>query len=288
MTGSRNIVRFKKAAYVDIQQHSASFHYMTLLGAKMKKAVLFSITLLLVFSVGSIAQTNGAPDANATKYTASAIWPLTQDFLKSAHAACDSDASKTADCFIEQMTKAGAPPDAVRFTRALYSSTKQFGVMGAIKDYPPVAIAWVVFPLRANHNDALLFVNGTPPFVDLDNMQEFDKTALQKDPLFLQWKANAPQLDVYPAERSAGAPLVQYARVWPGPKPGDLQFVYSYPLLNGCATCEQSGFANYLWNFDSSGKFLGTKLLSVTRGAPPINRRSYMPAPPSQPATPAK
>ncbi len=27
-----------------------------------------------------------------------------------------------------------------------------------------------------------------------------------------------------------------------------------------------SGFVNYLWNFDSSGKFLGTKLLSVTRG----------------------
>jgi hypothetical protein len=261
---------------------------MTLIGAKMKKAVLLLITFLFLFSLCSIAQTNDAPGANAAKYAASAIWPLTQDFLKSAHAACDSDTAKMADCFIKEMTKAGAPADAVTFAQNLYGQTGQFGVLGAIKEYGPVALAWVVFPLRANNNDALLIVNGKPPFLDLDDMHELDREALKKDPIFLQWKANAPQLDVWPAERSAGAPLVEHPRIWPGAKPGDFQFVYSYPLLNGCATCAQTGFANYLWNFDSKGNFLGTKLLSVTRGVPPMNRRTSQMPEISQPAPPAK
>lgn len=250
----------------------------------MKKITLLSTALIVACSVCSFAQTSTAPDPNATKFTASAVWPLTPDFLKSLHAACDSAGSNTMpDCFTEQMRKAGAPADALAFTRALYDSTKQVGALGAIKEYGPVALAWVVFPLRAGNNDALLIVNGKPPLIDLDNMHELDTAALHKDPLFLQWKAKAPQLDVWPAERSAGAPLVEHTRIWPGPEPGDFQFVYSYPLLDGCATCAQSGFANYLWNFDSKGNFLGTKLLSVTRGVPPLTRRTSQMPEASQP-----
>jgi hypothetical protein len=255
----------------------------------MKRLTFLLITLNIVCSVCATAQGSSASADAGTKYGASAVWALSPEFLPSAHAACDSAGNeKVANCFIEQMTKAGAPADAVAFTRDLYSHTGQFGVMGAIKDYPPVALSWVVFPLRANNNDALVIVNGKPAFIDLDNMHELDKAALQKDPLFLQWKASAPQLDVWPAERSAGAPLVEYARVWPGPQSGDLQFVYSYPLLNGCATCAQTGFANYLWNFDRTGKFLGTKLLSVTRGAPPIKKSMQPSAPTDEPVPPAK
>ena len=186
------------------------------------------------------------------------------------------------------MAKVGAPADAVTFTRALYGRTGQFGVLGAIKDYPPVAVAWVVFPLRTSNNDVLLVVNGKPPFLDLDDMSLLDRTAMKKDPLFLEWKASSPQLDVFPAERSAGAPLVEYQRVWPGPKPGDIQFVISYPLINGCATCAHIGFVNYLWTFDSTGNFLGTKLLSVTRGVPPLRRNSHTAPPTEAPAVPAK
>ncbi len=255
----------------------------------MKKLILLVLGVILACSVYSVAQAASASTQAETKYGASAVWALTPEFLQSAHTACDkSGANKIANCFIEQMTKAGAPADAVSFTRALFGRTGQFGVMGAIKDYPPVALAWVVFPLRPNNNDALVIVNGKPPFLDLNNLHELDNEALKKDPLFLQWKASAPQLDVWPADRSAGAPLVEYQRVWEGPKPGEIQFILSYPLINGCATCGHSGFANYLWNFDSAGNFLGSKLLSVTRGVPPL-KRSFHPAPqPEQPPTTAK
>lgn len=272
------------------------------MGRTVKKLIL----LLLFSCLRAVAQDLGSwmdpnvienlpgPDGGylekaGYKFGASAIWTASPEFLISAHAVCDQgDAGKTASCFTEQMVKANPPGDAFTFTRLLYGRTGEFAVMGAIKDYPPVAVAWVVFPLRASNSDALLIVNGKPPFIDLDDMKLLDKTALQKDPLFLEWKATAPQLDVFPAERSAGAPLVEYQRVWPGPKPGDIQFVISYPLINGCATCAHIGFVNYLWTFDSTGNFLGTKLLSVTRGVPPLRRNSHTAPPTEAPAVPAK
>jgi hypothetical protein len=254
----------------------------------MKKLTLLLLAVILACSVYSVAQVASASPQTEGKYGASAVWTLSQEFLQAAHAACDKAGSdKVAECFLERMTKAGAPADAVSFTRALYRRTNQFGVMGAIKDYPPVALAWVVFPLRANNSDALLIVNGKPPFLDLDDLHELDSEALKKDPLFLQWKASAPQLEVWPAEHSAGASLVEYQRVWQGPKPGEIQFIVSYPLTNG-ATCAHSGFANYLWNFDSAGTFLGTKLLSVTRGVPPLKRSFHPAAQPDQTSTTAK
>jgi hypothetical protein len=252
------------------------------------------IFLLMMFSCSlyAVGQANPSSVQTEAKYGPSAIWTASPAFLQSAHTACDntyaSAGNKLPQCFIEQMTKAGAPADVVSFTRALYARTGQFGVMGAIKSYPPVDLAWVVFPLRANHNDGLLIVNGKPPFIDLDDTQKLDQAAMQKDPLFVQWKASNPQLEVFRAEHSAGAPLVEYARVWPGPKPGDIQFVVSYRLTNGCQTCAVVGFVNYLWNFDSSGNFLGTKFLSVTRGMPPLRRSFHPTEQTDQPASPAK
>jgi hypothetical protein len=145
-------------------------------------------------------------------------------------------------------------------------------MMGEFKSFAPVGLAWVVYPLRANQNDGLLFLNGDPQFLDPDDLQKLDKAALQRDPLFLQWKKASPKLDVWPGDRAGGAAQIQFARAWPGEKPGSLRFLFSYPLIDGCRSCARSGFANYWWDFDSQGKFLRTQLLSVTRGAPPIKR----------------
>jgi hypothetical protein len=170
------------------------------------------------------------------------------------------------------MTKVGAPTDAVAFTRALYRANGQLGMMGEFKVFGAVGLAWVVYPLRANDNDGLLVLNGDPQFLDPDDLQKLDRSALQHDPLFLQWKKAAPKLDVFAGDRSGGAAQVQFARAWPGDKPGSERFLFSYPLIDGCRACARSGFANYWWDFDAQGKFVGTQLLSVTRGVPPIKR----------------
>ncbi len=263
------------------------------------------VVIALALSGVSLAQTTPKATAHAGiaesspssgQFGASAIWHPGPDFLSAAHAACDNAPRPPAfgECFINQMTKAGAPQDALKFTRELHTSDGQIGIMEEYKDFGPVGLAWVVYPLRANNNDGLLLLNGDPKILDPDDMQKLDKTALQHDPLFLEWKKTAPKLDVWAGDRSGGAAQIRFARVWAGAKPGEQRFLFSYPLIDGCRACARSGFANYWWDFDAKGKFQGTRLLSVTRGVPPIKRDLRLPptgaqtptrARPSQPGT---
>jgi hypothetical protein len=245
---------------------------------------LIALALTFVWPVHAVTQNAQATTAPSSpqadnKFGSAAVWSVNPDFLKAAHAACDNaQPTGVPECFIDEMAKAGAPADAVKFTRALYRSTGQVAMMGEFKSFGAIGLAWVVYPLRANENDGLLFLNGDPQFLDPDDVQKIDKTALQSDPLFLQWKKTAPKLDVWAGDRAGGAAQIRFARVRPGEKPGSQRFLFSYPLIDGCYACARSGFANYWWDFDAQGKFLGTQLLSVTRGAPPIKRDRRPPA----------
>src|SRR5947199_3698087 len=62
--------------------------------------------------------------ANQSRIGASAVWQIPQNFVTSAHVACGkAAASGFAECFIDQMTKAGASADAVSLTRELYKQS---------------------------------------------------------------------------------------------------------------------------------------------------------------------
>lgn len=83
------------------------------------------------------------------KIGASAVWQMPPGFMPSSHAACDSSSSDHAECMIGQMAKAGAPLDAVSFTRALYKESQgEFGIMTGFQDEGPVAFAWITYPAR--------------------------------------------------------------------------------------------------------------------------------------------
>ena len=96
------------------------------------------------------------------KIGASAVWQLPKQFMASAHAACDKSASSAfAECFINQMANAGASADAVSFTRELYKQSHgDVGILTGLQPVGPVDIAWIIYPLRANTNNGLLFING--------------------------------------------------------------------------------------------------------------------------------
>lgn len=210
-------------------------------------------------------------------------WRPGPDFLPNAHAACDSKhAPDFSECFIDQMTNAGAPPEAVKFTRELYKHNGQVGIVGRTKSFGPIALAWIMYPLRANDNNGLMFLNSDPNFLDVDDMSKLDRSGLDSQALFQEWKKENPKLDVWPGDRSGGDPQVLFAKTYPSDNPTDVRFLFSYPLINGCHACARPGFANYWWTFDANGKFLGTKLISVSRVPPPIKRAK--PRPPVPPA----
>jgi len=130
----------------------------------MRKPFRFCLTLCVVGCiVGSVTFAVAAPKLTA-KVGASSVWQLPEQFMTTAHTACDKSApANLAECVINRMAKAGASADAVSFTRELYKqSGGDVGIMTGFQAVGPVDFAWITYPLRANTNYGLLLVNGKP------------------------------------------------------------------------------------------------------------------------------
>jgi hypothetical protein len=195
-----------------------------------------------------------------------AIWKLPDSLRTTILKKC-GDATQSAsfaDCFINQMAQGGAPAAAVAFTRELYkASGGDVGILNRLHPVGPVDIGWVNYPLRANTNNGLLFLNGQPRILNVEDLKLLDQADMQQDPQFQNTKAQFPNAAVWPGDRDG--------TTWPnsqsGPN-GGVQFTVGYPLINGCHSCERVGFAMFNWNFGPHGKFLGTSWIGMT--PPPV------------------
>ena len=210
-----------------------------------------------------------APSGAATspgKITIANVWQIPSTFLAAVHKACDSASQPPsfADCFINQMSKAGAPPAAVAFTRTLQKqSGGDVGIMSGFSKVGPADVAFVVYPLRANTNNGILFVNGIPRIVNAEDLKLLDQATMQQSPQFQNTKAQFPKTTLWPGDRDG--------TTWPNSSSnpdGSVSFTLGYPLLNGCHACERAGTAEFNWKFGPTGKFLGTTFMGMT--PPPV------------------
>jgi len=251
----------------------------------LRKSLLFAVFFLVALTIASAipqSETSASqpPLQGAGKIGPSAVWHSPQDFIAKAHAACDQgNPPNYAECFMAQMSEGGAPTDAVNFTRMLFhESDGQVGIMSEFHKVGPLDIARVVYPLRANDNYGLLLVNGNPKVLDVDDLKRLDRMSMEQNPMYQAVKGRYPNMGLWPGDRSGTA--------WPQVNPlpdGGQQFIVGYPLINGCHACAHVGLALFAWNFDFSGKFLGTKYLP--RPPPPKLMRPNrvpQPAPPPQ------
>jgi hypothetical protein len=228
----------------------------------MKAVLRTAAAALLLFVTCGIAPAQGNPQ----KITAAAIWQLPDSARINITKRC-GDATQPppfAECFINQMAANGASPQAVAFTRELYQAGRgDLGIMNGFHHVGPVDIAWINYPIRANTNYGLLFVNGQPRILNVEDLQLLDQAGMQQSPQFQNTKAQFPNVAVWPGDRDG--------TTWPNSQPGPnggLQFTVGYPLINGCHACERAGFAMFNWNFDANGKFLGTTFIGMT--PPPL------------------
>src|SRR5262249_37661715 len=153
------------------------------------------------------------------------------------HTACDNQ-PKFPECMIDQMAPAGAPTQAIEFTRELYKkSGGDVGIMTGFQPQSPVAFAWITYPLRVNTNYGLLLVNGQPRIVNVEDLELLDRKTMEQSFQFKDLKNQFPKVDVWPGDRDG--------KIWPNSQPGPnggIQFVVSYPLINGCHACARAGF----------------------------------------------
>jgi hypothetical protein len=233
----------------------------------MLQPFLFAAAVCLVgCMIGFVPPVAAAPAPELpAKIGTSAVWQFPPEFITGAHAACDKSApSGLAECFMGQMTKAGASADAVSFTRELYKQSHgDVGIMTGFQPVGPVDIAWITYPLRANTNNGLLLVNGHPQIVNVEDLKLLDRKAMEQSPQFKDLKYQFPNVDLWPGDRDG--------KTWPNSQTGPngvTQFVASYPLINGCHACARAGFAMFTWNFNAQGKFQGTTFVGMT--PPPL------------------
>lgn len=227
----------------------------------MRATVRLAAVILIVFiTLQCLGQSAPA------KIGPAAVWQMPDSLRTTILKKC-GDATQPpsfADCFINQMSKGGAPAQAVAFTRELYKANGgDVGILYGLHQVGPVDIGWVSYPLRANTNNGLLFLNGQPRIINVEDLKLLDQADMQQDPQFQNTKAQFPKVAVWPGDRDG--------TTWPnsqtGPN-GGIQFTVGYPMINGCHACEHVGFAMFNWNFSPQGKFLGTSWIGMT--PPPV------------------
>lgn len=213
----------------------------------------FSILALLWGCLG-VTVTWAQEPQRAESVNADAVWkpgPSSVSDIKKQCAASKGGAIQ--DCFASGMGKAGASAQAVAFIRRNDGAyLREFRRVG------PVDIAYVTNPFRANENDSVLLVNGKPATINVDNQQLLNQTDLTKNLTYTALAKKYPQISLWPDDRSGtNAPTVKDL---PG---GGRRFAVSYRLRNFCHACAVVGSAQFGFDFDQAGKFLGTKLLQV-------------------------
>lgn len=173
------------------------------------------------------------------------------------------------ECKAKVMRKFGASSEAVAFSRLF-----QFkGFMTSFVELGKVNIANVYFTGMINDNERILLVNGSPPIMDVEGCgtpsmlmvirQPLDpdnetnclaNIEIEKDPLY---RSLVSKLADNPPEIWGGHAkfeTMQYTRL------GGQRIVIRFDLLS-CHACTLAGYAHVAYDFDSSGRFLGTNLL---------------------------
>lgn len=158
--------------------------------------------------------------------------------------------SEFVNCITLIMRKAGAPKDAIEFTRIINGS----GYLDSFEEMGVVDLGGVFYPSRLNDNGSVLLVNGVPKVIDVNSWEYHKNIDITKDPLYPSILEKFPQAELW-----AHAILNEMKQ---SPQGGQ-RFIFTMVLLNGCHACEKAGYAVIAYDFDSSGTFQGTSLIKL-------------------------
>ncbi|MGA3224172.1 MAG: hypothetical protein ABSC65_10450 [Acidobacteriaceae bacterium] len=196
-----------------------------------------------------------AQHPNKQKFDAAALFQPGMGAMQTARETCGKvPGPQFGNCFVQQMQAAGASPQAVAFIHAIHDN----GFMRDFKDTGRVDIAFAFFPFAANENQHCLLVNGTPNVIDVDDYNLLPKDDLPKNPVYAALLRKFPNLAVFPGDRS-GTGFITAKNLADGQ-----QFIVPYVLVDGCHACARTGSMQLSFDFDRTGKFLGTRVAGVT------------------------
>jgi hypothetical protein len=214
-----------------------------------------AVVVLLLCTASILSQAQGP---HAVHFDAAAIFQPGMGAMQTARETCGKvPGPQFGNCFVQQMRAAGASPQAVAFMHAVHDN----GFMRDFKESGRVDIAFAFFPFAANENQHCLLVNGTPKVIDVDDYDLLPKADLAKNAGYAALLRKFPNLAVFPGDRSGTGFIT--ATGLPG---GGQRFVVPYVLVDGCHACARTGALQLAFDFDGTGKFLGTSVAGVRAG----------------------
>ena len=190
-----------------------------------------------------------------------AVWNAGNDDLRAIEQACNNaSATGYTDCFIDQMG-GYASSEAVAFTELLTSQKPQrLGYLAGMRESGIVDLGYVAYPGNAQPSQGWALLNGVPALINVDDLSLLPKAELEKDARFKALRNDHPrlQLAVIDKQRQPGsAPKIEPLGE------GGNRFVVPYSLKEDCAGCGAIANANFGFDFDAAGKFLGVKFLGI-------------------------
>jgi WD40 repeat protein len=93
--------------------------------------------------------------------------------------------------------------------------------------------------------------------ISVEELDRWGKIDIQTDPLYPAIARRFPEVMLW-----GGEPGYESIQRLPS---GGQRFIFAYVLLNGCHACDIAGYAHIGFDFDGTGRFLGAKLLRLTR-----------------------
>jgi hypothetical protein len=213
--------------------------------------------MLLGFAVLVLPHIAGGALAAFTPVGPSAIWNPDAAAMAAIREKCASfGPPKLKECFIAAMRDAGALSDAIAFT----TSFDGVGILRGFRKVGPVDIAFMSYPFRANENEGCLLVNGAPPLVDIDALQNLPQEEMKSDPTYRELAKRFPEAMLFAGDRAG----MDYPVIEELPD-GGKRFIASYRLKNKCRACELIGMVRFGFDFDASGIYLGARFIDITK-----------------------
>lgn len=198
----------------------------------------------------------GIPRASLVHTTTAAIWQMPSNFYGQILEKCPYKLgpAQYEKCVTDRMQAAGANKNAIAFTKLLNGQ-------GFLADFHETGLVDVarVNVIAADHSEEFYLVNGKPNPINVDDPGILAPmtTALKTNPNYQALLKDYPNLLFWSGNH-------QFPSSTRGAN-GDQQFIFSYTLKDSCNACATVGLAEIAFNFNPTGVFLGTRLISVTR-----------------------
>ena len=172
------------------------------------------------------------------------VWTLPFEALS----ACEAKNPASTTCLTQVMKETGASKQALALNKMLEGD----GYMSGFQPMGRIDLATCFFPSRANSNEVLFMVGGSPSLVSSELDADIN---IKADPAYPGLKKKFPDLELW----TSGA---SFAKMDILPNGGQ-RFVFEYPLVNGCHACAQAGDALIAHDFDQDGTYKGPRLIRL-------------------------